>query len=112
MTEPDIIEFTAPSTLDGPDGDLFRQMAELRNVVEAEASARSDLSYGPEELLPHWLDQHTVRHAYLALVDRRAGRARARGVVGGRRRRRGVGLHPGARLTTASAGSGRRCSNV
>lgn len=74
----EIVEFPTPAGLDGPDGELFRQMAALRNAVEAEAFGSEDLSYAAEELHPHWLDQHTVRYAYLALVD---GRVVGRGLA-------------------------------
>ena len=97
-------------------------MAELRNVVEAESFGSQDLAYGPEELLPHWLDQHTARHAYLALVD---GAVVGRGLIEwsadgdddvawvyiqvlAEHRRRGIGSALLERVTEAGLADGKR----
>jgi GNAT superfamily N-acetyltransferase len=72
-------EMSIPTTLDGPEGDAFRAMVDVRNTVEAAAVGSADFSPTADELLPAW--QNVVdgpRRLLLARVD---GIVVARGVL-------------------------------
>lgn len=72
-----IDELTIPATLDGPGGDAFREMVDVRNAVTSFTSGGTDLNYTADELLPHWHDEHEPKRLLLARVD---GRIVARGI--------------------------------
>ena len=74
-----LIEATIPPSLDGPDGEAFREMVAVRNAVEEEAVGSIEFSPTAEELLPVW--QNTVDKPKRLLLARADGRVVGRGTV-------------------------------
>ncbi len=67
-----IEELTIPATLDGPVGDDFRAMIDVRNHVETHTFGSPDLEYTAEELHPGWLDtEYEPKRLLVARVDGR-----------------------------------------
>lgn len=73
-----IDELAVPAHLDGPHGDDFRAMVDVRNAVETHTFGSPDLEYTAEELHPGWLDiEHEPKRL---LVARVGGRMVARAI--------------------------------
>jgi GNAT superfamily N-acetyltransferase len=73
-----IDELPIPETLDGEQGDAFREMVEVRNTIEADTIGSRDLNYAADELLPFWQNQqYQPMRVLVARVD---GRVVARAV--------------------------------
>lgn len=70
-------ELRIPETLDGPDGDAFREMVTVRNAIESAAVGSDDFAPTAEELLPFWRNAiDDPKRLLLARVDGRiVGRA-------------------------------------
>lgn len=70
MTSSHQIEETAiPATLDGPGGDDFRRMVEVRNRIEVHDSGTTDLLPTAEQLIQHWNDEFEPKRLWLARID-------------------------------------------
>ena len=61
-----ISELAIPKDLDGPHGDEFREMVEVRTIIEEDRFGTPELTYSAEELLPGWLDEHEPKRLAVA----------------------------------------------
>jgi GNAT superfamily N-acetyltransferase len=77
MSDFTISELMIPKDLDGPHGDDFREMVEVRTIIEEDRFGTPELTYSAEELLPGWLDEHEPKRLAVARVG---GRQVARGI--------------------------------
>jgi len=75
----ELAEATIPPSLDGPDGEAFREMVAVRNAVEEEAVGSTEFSPTAEELLPIW--RNTVDEPKRLVLARADGRVVGRGTV-------------------------------
>lgn len=80
MTDFVIEELIPPDSLDGPGGDDFRELIDVRNQIETEALGTDALAATPESIFPHFTStpQKGRRH----FVVRDGGRIVARGWMG------------------------------
>ncbi|WP_332643580.1 GNAT family N-acetyltransferase [Aeromicrobium sp.] len=76
MTDVVIDELILPDSLDGPGGDEFRELIEMRNEVEFDTLGTDAIAVTPEAIFPHFIStpQKTRRH----FVVRDEGRVIAR----------------------------------
>ncbi|MEO6605652.1 MAG: GNAT family N-acetyltransferase [Aeromicrobium sp.] len=79
MNEVVIEELILPDSLEGPGGDEFRELIEVRNRIETDTLGTDALSPTAEAIFPHFISnpQKTRRH----FVVRDAGRIVARGLT-------------------------------
>jgi GNAT superfamily N-acetyltransferase len=75
----ELTEATIPRSLEGSDGEAFREMVALRNAVEEEAVGSTEFSPTAEELLPFW--QNMVDEPKRLVLARADGRVVGRGTV-------------------------------
>ncbi|MDR7085411.1 GNAT superfamily N-acetyltransferase [Aeromicrobium panaciterrae] len=80
MTDVVIDELIPPDSLVGPGGDEFRELIEMRNLVETDTLGTDALAATPESIFPHFTSssQKSRRH----FVVRDGGRIIARGLMG------------------------------
>lgn len=78
MSDVVIDELILPDSVDGPGGDEFRELIEMRNEVELATLGTDAIAVTPEAVLPHFIStpQKTRRH----FVVRDRGRIVARGL--------------------------------
>jgi GNAT superfamily N-acetyltransferase len=68
MSDFTIEELTIPTTLDGPDGAAFTEMARVANDIEAASIGNYDLSYEPDEMLPLYRNEYEPKRVFVARV--------------------------------------------
>jgi GNAT superfamily N-acetyltransferase len=73
-----ISDLCVPDTIDSPDAEDFKGMAEVRRLVEAEELGAGAESFTAEEMLPSWSDSSSPMAGLIAKIG---GRIVARGSV-------------------------------